>query len=80
MFTRRWKLNAVDSNPNSEPTETLLTVVTAKESLTPWVTRRWIALIEHVWIRLVVPVLVTVIAGFVLGRVFRRREPRQESG
>ena len=79
VFTRRWTLNAVDSDANPQPEETLLAVVSAEESLVQWMVRHWYGLIEHVWIRLVLPVMVVVIAAGMLRLVFRRREPRGES-
>ena len=74
LFTRKWTLMSVDVDSEPKREESFVAVVSAEESLIQWLARNWLRLIEHVWIRLVIPLVFTVGAGLVPVVVQHRRD------
>ena len=75
LFTRKWTLKAVDTDSDPKVKKSLVAVVSAEESWVQWMVRRWYQLIEHVWIRLVLPVMVAVAAVAIRLVLHRRCSP-----
>ena len=74
LFSKKWALIGVDANPNPKPVESLQAVVTAEESLFQWITRHWHRLIEYVWVKLLLPIVSTLIVAIVFKRLTGRKK------
>ena len=76
LFTRKWTLKSVDEDSEPKRQESLVAVVTAKESVVQWLVRHWVRLVEHVWTWIVLP-LIAALAPIV---VQQRRKARRNRG